>query len=107
VVVRSGDVTADITAIEGQVARKPVRTDESRPVMAAREARRPIAVGPTAPSHPLVAAKGPDAAEPAPVKEPPPSVAAAPKPPPPSVAVAPKQPPVEQHPPAREPPPRP
>jgi outer membrane protein OmpA-like peptidoglycan-associated protein len=92
VVVRSGDVTADISAIEGQVARKPVRTDESRPVMAAREARRPIAAGPTAPSHPLVAAKAPDTAEPAPVKEPPQTV-----------AVAPKQPPVEQHapPPAR------
>ncbi|MBC7975954.1 MAG: hypothetical protein H7138_13365, partial [Myxococcales bacterium] len=45
VLVRSGDVGADIVAVEGQVARKPVRTDESRQVVAARSGRRPVAAG--------------------------------------------------------------
>jgi peptidoglycan-associated lipoprotein len=59
VIVRSGDITADIASVESQVARKPARTQESRPVVAAREARRPVAAGPPVPSHPIIAAKEP------------------------------------------------
>lgn len=70
VIVRSGDVTADISSVEGQVARKPVRADESRPVVAAREGRRPVAAGPEAPAHPVVAAKSPDPVEPAATTQP-------------------------------------
>jgi peptidoglycan-associated lipoprotein len=59
VVVRSGDVSADITSIESQVARRPIRTDESRTVVAARADRAPIAAGPTTATHQIVAAKEP------------------------------------------------
>jgi hypothetical protein len=45
VMVRSGDVTADIRSVEGHVARKPVGAD-GRPVIAAKRDRDPIAVGP-------------------------------------------------------------
>lgn len=100
IVVRSGDVSNDISSIEDRVARKPVRANESLPVVAAREARRPIAAGPTASSHPVVAAKSPEPAEPVTSSAPPPAPV---KEPPQNVAVAPKQPPVEQRP-AREPP---
>jgi outer membrane protein OmpA-like peptidoglycan-associated protein len=111
-VVRSGDVTTDIASVESQVARKPVRTDEARPVIGAREARRPIAAGPTAPSHPVVAAKPPEPVEPParetappapPQKAPPPPQKA---PPPQNVTVAPR-PAVEQPAPPREPAPAP
>lgn len=112
-VVRSGDVSTDIASVEGQVARKPVRTDESRPVIGAREARRPIAAGPTAPTRTVVAAKSPEPAEtPAPAipaarePAPPPQKAPPPPPPPQNVAVAPR-PTVEQAPPPREAPPPP
>lgn len=47
VVVRSGDVSADMRSVEKQVARKPVRADETRPVVAARPTRTPIAAGPS------------------------------------------------------------
>lgn len=59
VIVRSGDVTADAHAVEQQVARKPVRTEESRSVVAAREARTPIAAGPAQPDRKIVAASEP------------------------------------------------
>ncbi len=83
VLVRSGDVAADIVAVEGQVARKPVRTDESRQVVAARSGRRPVAAGPSeAPA--IVAAKepGPSPAPPVEDRVPAPAVAATVQPPP-------------------------
>ncbi len=46
VLVRSGDVTADVRTVEKQVARRPVRTDVGRAVVAARVNRKPIATGP-------------------------------------------------------------
>ena len=49
VMVRSGDVVADEHSVEQQVARKPVRTEEARAVVAARSTRTPIAAGPTQP----------------------------------------------------------
>ena len=45
VVVRSGDVGDDLRSVEDRVARHPLRADESRAVIKAREARTPIAVG--------------------------------------------------------------
>jgi outer membrane protein OmpA-like peptidoglycan-associated protein len=100
VIVRSGDVTADINSIESQVTRRPIRTGESRPVVAAAGARRPIATGP-AQQRP-VAVKEPGEAPPA-VKEPTPPQPPAPAATPPRVATA--TPPLpEQPPPAREPP---
>ncbi len=60
VVVRSGDVIADMRSVEKQVARKPLRADEGRTVVAARPARRPIAAGPAQdPNRRVVAAKEP------------------------------------------------
>ena len=72
VVVRSGDVTADVRSVEKQVARKPLRADESRTVVAARRSRTPIAVGPTpAPGRRVVAVKEPqETPDPAPVPAP-------------------------------------
>jgi peptidoglycan-associated lipoprotein len=103
VIVRSGDVIADIGSVENQVARRPVRTGESRPVVAARAARTPVATGPTPQPRPL-AAKEPG--ETAPVaKEPsnPPAPSTPSNPPnPPRVTTTP-QPPVETAP-VREPP---
>lgn len=46
VLVRSGDVASDVRAVENQVARRPVRTDTGRAVVAARVNRTPIATGP-------------------------------------------------------------
>jgi outer membrane protein OmpA-like peptidoglycan-associated protein len=57
IVVRSGNVANDIASVEGQVERRPIRSDESRAVVAAREARRPIAAGPTVQTRELVAAR--------------------------------------------------
>ena len=74
VVVRSGDVTADMRSVEKQVARKPVRADESRAVVAARPTRAPIAAGPAQdPSRKVVAVKEPSDAPP--VADPPPTPA--------------------------------
>lgn len=62
VIVRSGDVSADIRSVEKQVGRQPVRADESRPVVAARPARQPIAAGPAADANrKIVAARDPEA----------------------------------------------
>lgn len=115
VIVRSGDVTADISTVESQVARRPVRAGDSRPVVAAAGARRPIATGP-AQTRP-VAVKEPGEAPPA-IKEPvtapavkEPATAPAvkeptPAPTPPRVATT-APPPPEQPPPVKEPPSRP
>lgn len=45
VIVRSGDVAADIRTVESQVGRKPLRVAEGRTVVAARPVRTPIASG--------------------------------------------------------------
>jgi outer membrane protein OmpA-like peptidoglycan-associated protein len=75
VLVRSGDVTADTRSVERQVARKPVRADEGRTVVAARPTRTPIAAGPAQdPNRRVVAAKEPveTPVAPAPAPAPPP-----------------------------------
>lgn len=65
VLVRSGDSTADVRTVEKQVARKPVRADESRAVVAARPSRTPIAAGPQRDTEKrVVASKEPEATEP-------------------------------------------
>ena len=65
VLVRSGDVVADMRSVESQVARKPIQTDESRAILAARSRGTPIATGPAKDTKTLVATK-----EPTPTKEP-------------------------------------
>src|SRR5512140_2213013 len=96
VIVRSGDVTADAHAVEQQVGRKPVRTEEARPVVAAREARTPIAAGPAQPDRKIVAASEPKDIQPvatpvvAPAPTPQPDKTAAPAPKPAVAAVVPK-----------------
>lgn len=84
VIVRSGDVTADTRVVEQQVARKPLRTEAARNVVAARPNRTPIAAGPPQdPNRRIVATSEPkDTPEVAPP-------AAAPPPPAPPPAVAP------------------
>ncbi len=74
VLVRSGDVTADMRSVEQQVGRKPVRAEAARSVVAARPSRTPVAAGPPQdPNRRIVAASEPkDTPEPAP---PPPSPA--------------------------------
>ncbi len=75
VLVRSGDVVADMRSVEKQVARKPLRTDEGRTIVAARPERRPIAAGPPQdPDRRVVAAKEPTetAIVPSPPPPPPP-----------------------------------
>jgi peptidoglycan-associated lipoprotein len=68
VVVRSGDVGSDMRSVEQQVARRPVRTEQARTVVAARPTRTPIAAGPPQPEpRRIVAASEP---EPVPVTEP-------------------------------------
>jgi peptidoglycan-associated lipoprotein len=87
VLVRSGDVTADTRLVEQQVARKPLRTEAARNVVAARPNRTPIAAGPPQdPNRRIVATSEPKDAETAPptVAPPPP----APPPPPARVATA-------------------
>jgi peptidoglycan-associated lipoprotein len=60
VLVRSGDTVADMRSVEKQVARKPLRADEDRTVVAARPTRKPIAAGPQPDSdRRVVAAKEP------------------------------------------------
>ena len=74
IIVRSGDVAADTRAVEQQVARKPVRTEEARPVVAARAARTPIAAGPTRdPSRKIVGASEPKDTQPVSDPVPPPA----------------------------------
>jgi len=65
VVVRSGDVTADVRSVEKQVGRKPLETDERRTAVAARQRRTPVEVGPTSdPNRRIVAAREPKEAPP-------------------------------------------
>lgn len=105
VVVRSSDVAADMRSVERQVARKPVKTDEGRTVVAARAGRTPIAAGPAPdPSRRVVAAKEP--AE-APIVPPPaPAPAPAPAPVPERIATTVPRPPVPEVNPAPPPEPR-
>ena len=88
VVVRTGDITADVRSVEVQVGRRPVRVEEGRTVIAAGPNREPIAARPDDATkavdaktevHTIVAAKAPVETE---VKLP------APKPEPERVAVA-------------------
>lgn len=81
VIVRSGDVSADLVAVEGQVARKPLRTEEARQVVGASSGRRPVAAGPAA-SHPVIAAREPGTATPVEDRAPTPAIAATASPPP-------------------------
>lgn len=102
VVVRSSDLVADIRSVEQQVARKPVRTEESRPVIAAQARPAPVAAGPQQPPGRRVVASS-ETKEPSPAGEtasPPP--ASAPPAPPPAEVVAKVTPP----PPAERRPPR-
>jgi peptidoglycan-associated lipoprotein len=96
VLVRSGDVTADMRSVEKQVARKPVRADEGRAVVAARPTRQPIAAGPAQdPSRRVVATKEPTETQVVP--------APAPTPPPERVTTTPRPAPPETKPPAPTP----
>ena len=61
VMVRSGDVVADTRSVEQQVARKPVRTEQARTVVAARSNRTPIAAGPVEPRRVVAASEPKDA----------------------------------------------
>jgi outer membrane protein OmpA-like peptidoglycan-associated protein len=71
VVVRSGDTVADMRSVEQQVARKPVRTEETRVVVAARTNRTPIAAGPSQPQpRRLVSASEPKDTQPEPTSPP-------------------------------------
>jgi len=84
VVVRSGDVVADVRSVEQQVGRKPVRADESRTLVGFRERQTPIAAGPPQPpERRVVAASEPrdPAAEPPGTPAQPERVAARPTPP--------------------------
>jgi peptidoglycan-associated lipoprotein len=80
VIVRSGDVVADIRTVEQGVARKPRSAEQQPAVVAARAARTPVAAGPTQETRQVVAATEPRDVQP--VADPVP----APTPPPPRVA---------------------
>jgi peptidoglycan-associated lipoprotein len=72
VIVRSGDVTADLRSVEQQVARRPVRTEEARTPVAVRSTRTPIAAGPPQPEpRRIVAASVPKETPPDPTPPPP------------------------------------
>jgi peptidoglycan-associated lipoprotein len=77
VVVRSTDTVADVRTVEQQVARRPVRTEESRPVVAAQARPAPIAAGPSQPPPRRVVATS------EPKEAPPPTETASPAPTPP------------------------
>jgi len=99
VVVRTGDITADVRSVENQVGHHPVRAEEGRTVIAAGPTREPIAARPDdsakvvetkADVRPVVASKGSEPVEtrvvappmPAPKPEPMPErVATQPQPP--------------------------
>jgi peptidoglycan-associated lipoprotein len=72
VLVRSGDVVADMRSVEQQVGRKPIRTEAARSPVAARPPRTPIAAGPPQdPNRRIVAASEPrDTPESAPTPPP-------------------------------------
>jgi peptidoglycan-associated lipoprotein len=77
VIVRSTDAVADLRTVEQQVARRPVRTEESRPVVAAQARPAPIAAGPSQPPPRRVVATS------EPKEAPPPTETASPAPTPP------------------------
>ena len=65
IVVRSGNEDADIVAIESSIARRPMRSDQGRTAVAARENRQPIASGPlVAPERQLLSARAVEAPTP-------------------------------------------
>ena len=68
VLVRSGDVTADMRTVENQVARKPVKADEGREVIDRRQERVPVAVGPIQPKREIVGAAKPSEEPPKPIE---------------------------------------
>jgi outer membrane protein OmpA-like peptidoglycan-associated protein len=77
VIVRSSDTVADLRLVEQGIARKPVRTEEARPVVAAQARPAPVAAGPEqAPGRRIVATSetkepGVETAPPAPTPSPP------------------------------------
>jgi peptidoglycan-associated lipoprotein len=78
VVLRTGDIAADVRSVEDRIARKPLRVDEGRTVVARAEPRTPIAATPPKPdTHPIVAVKDTTEATPEPVPAPPPAKPAA------------------------------
>jgi peptidoglycan-associated lipoprotein len=116
VIVRSGDLLADMHSVEQSVARRPSAAGQRPAVVAARSARTPSAAGPERSRRVLATSEAPAVPpatdpRPAPATVPPPAPAtppATPPPAPPPVAVAatlPKAPP-EQKLPAPEPRPR-
>ena len=103
VLPRSSDLVADIRSVEQSVARKPVRTEESRPVIAAQARPAPVAAGPQQPPNRRVVASS-ETKEPSPAGEtasPPPTPPA----PPPAEVVAKvtPPPPADRRPPREEP----
>ena len=93
VVVRSGDITADVRSVENQADRRPVAVASGREVIAAGPVRdQPIAARPGETEHPVavkaaaspvVAAKQPEQEVAAKPPEPAPAPTPAPTPPPP------------------------
>jgi peptidoglycan-associated lipoprotein len=81
VVVRSGDVGADMRSVERSVGRKPLRTEEGRTVVAARPSRTPIAAGGGEMSRRPVSAKEKEPSESEAGSAPPERVATQPRPP--------------------------
>jgi outer membrane protein OmpA-like peptidoglycan-associated protein len=59
VIVRSGDVVADVRSVEQSVARKPRSAEQQPAVVAARAARTPVAAGPERTNRRVVAATEP------------------------------------------------
>ncbi len=89
IIVRSGDVDSDMRSVEGQVARRPIRTNEGRAVVAARATRTPISAGPRLEAPRRIVAATPAGAETPAVVTLPPTPAPAPVPVPAPAPVAP------------------
>jgi outer membrane protein OmpA-like peptidoglycan-associated protein len=70
ILVRSGDVVADMRTVEKQVARKPVGGSNQRDPVAVREERPVVAAGPIQPKREIVTAAEPKEVEVAPKVEP-------------------------------------
>ena len=66
IIVRSDDVTADLSSIERNVARQPVGAIARNDPKNALEKRQPLAAGPVQPKHEIVASKDPTAVDPVP-----------------------------------------
>ena len=66
ILVRSGDVVADMRTVEKQVARKPVKGTDQRDPVAVREERPVVAAGPIQPKREIVTAAEPKEVEVAP-----------------------------------------